>query len=403
MAVVTPLATRRAAARVAIREATYADADAIRRVQARARKTAYRRFVPPRLVADHTVEQPGERWAMVLAALARRERVFVAEAGERLVGFAYAGPSRDADDDNAVGELRAIYVEPGAWNRHVGRRLLATVLDFLAHEGFVEVVVWLLAENDRARRFYCRAGFWPDGAHRPDAASRSLRMIRCRRDLDRRVGRSIPMTRTAVLGLPRMGPNRELKVALEGFWAGTLDAGELQATVRDIRAANWQRVRAARVDVAPCGDLSLYDHVLDTALALGAVPERFGDLDRAELDDYFALARGTAEQRPLEMTKWFGTNYHYLVPELAAGQRFELRATHWTVPLREAQALGITAPARGARTAVLPHAIQGPGTAALGARCARPGLHPAVGGARGRRRARSAGRRALPRAGSHAT
>ena len=149
------------------------------------------------------------------------------------------------------------------------------------------------------------------------------------------------MVRTAVLGLPRIGPNRELKFALEAFWAGSISREELSETARTLRSAGWQRARAAGIDVIPSGDFSLYDHVLDTAWALGAIPARFDELDRDDLWAYFGLARGTAQQRPLEMTKWFDTNYHYLVPELQRGQRFELRAEHWTGPLREAAALGI--------------------------------------------------------------
>jgi 5-methyltetrahydropteroyltriglutamate--homocysteine methyltransferase len=149
------------------------------------------------------------------------------------------------------------------------------------------------------------------------------------------------MARTAVLGLPRIGPNRELKLALESFWAGRAGTDELLETARGLRRAAWQRARAAGIDVVPCGDFSLYDHVLDTAWALGAIPDRFGDLDRGDPRAYFALARGDAERRPLEMTKWFDTNYHYLVPELERGMSFELRAEHWTGPLREAAALGI--------------------------------------------------------------
>ncbi|HWK29222.1 MAG TPA: 5-methyltetrahydropteroyltriglutamate--homocysteine S-methyltransferase [Solirubrobacter sp.] len=139
------------------------------------------------------------------------------------------------------------------------------------------------------------------------------------------------MARTAVLGLPRVGPNRELKFALESFWAGRIGADELDRTARELRRAGWERARAAGVDVIPCGDFSLYDHVLDTACALGV-------LDRA---DYFAHARGTDTRRPLEMTKWFDTNYHYLVPELTREQRFALDAAHWLEPLRESAALGI--------------------------------------------------------------
>jgi 5-methyltetrahydropteroyltriglutamate--homocysteine methyltransferase len=151
------------------------------------------------------------------------------------------------------------------------------------------------------------------------------------------------MARTAVLGLPRVGPDRELKFALEAYWAGGLGAGELREMARALRLAGWRRAAAAGIDVIPCGDFSFYDHVLDTAWALGAIPSRFGEVDRDSLGDYFGLARGTAEERPLEMTKWFDTNYHYLVPELESGQGFELRAEHWTAPLREAAELGIAA------------------------------------------------------------
>ncbi|HTT96192.1 MAG TPA: 5-methyltetrahydropteroyltriglutamate--homocysteine S-methyltransferase [Solirubrobacterales bacterium] len=149
------------------------------------------------------------------------------------------------------------------------------------------------------------------------------------------------MSRTAVLGLPRMGPDRELKFALEAYWAGGTGAAELAETARGLRAANWKRAAAAGVDVIPCGDFSLYDQVLDTAWALGAIPSRFGALDRDSLADYFVLARGDEARKPLEMTKWFDTNYHYLVPELEPGMSFELRAAHWTGPLAEGAALGI--------------------------------------------------------------
>jgi 5-methyltetrahydropteroyltriglutamate--homocysteine methyltransferase len=147
------------------------------------------------------------------------------------------------------------------------------------------------------------------------------------------------MARTAVLGLPRIGPDRELKHALESYWSGGSGPGELLDTARELRATHWRQAWAAGIDVVPSGDFSLYDHVLDTAWALGAIPERFGGGD--DLDTYFAMARGSASARPLEMTKWFDTNYHYLVPELAPGQAFRLRAGHWLEPLREAAALGI--------------------------------------------------------------
>jgi 5-methyltetrahydropteroyltriglutamate--homocysteine methyltransferase len=149
------------------------------------------------------------------------------------------------------------------------------------------------------------------------------------------------MGRTAVLGLPRIGPDRELNAALDGHRAGVLPTAQLFDVGRNVRAASWRRARSAGIDVIPSGDFSFYDHVLDTVFAVGAVPERFGGPDATWDEAYFAMARGTAEARPLEMTKWFDTNYHHLVPELEEGQAFRLRADHWLEPLAEASALGI--------------------------------------------------------------
>jgi 5-methyltetrahydropteroyltriglutamate--homocysteine methyltransferase len=149
------------------------------------------------------------------------------------------------------------------------------------------------------------------------------------------------MARTAVLGLPRIGPNRELKGALESYWAGRIGEPELRETVRALRAASWGRARAAGIDAIPSGDFSLYDHVLDAAWGVGAVPERLGGPGAEGLGAYFACARGTADARPLEMTKWFDTNYHYLVPELAPRQPFRARPDHWIDQLRESRDLGI--------------------------------------------------------------
>ena len=209
------------------------------------------------------------------------------------------------------------------------------------------------------------------------------------------------MARTAVLGLPRIGPDRELKVALEDHWAGRASAGELLGTARSLRAANWERARGAGIDVIPSGDFSLYDHVLDTAWAVGAIPERFGGPDADGLDAYFAMARGTAGAHPLEMTKWFDTNYHHLVPELQPGQAFRLRAGHWLEPVREAAALGIET-----RPVVL-----GPATFLLLSKgldrpldaldCARPGLRAAAARAGRGGRARGAAGRAVPGARPH--
>ncbi|MGX1812185.1 5-methyltetrahydropteroyltriglutamate--homocysteine S-methyltransferase, partial [Nocardia sp. NPDC055321] len=114
-----------------------------------------------------------------------------------------------------------------------------------------------------------------------------------------------------VLGLPRIGPNRELKRAIESYWAGRQDAASLHAVAADLRTAQLTAARDAGLDSVPVGTFSYYDQVLDTAVLLGALPERVAGI-ADELDRYFAAARGNAEVQPLEMTKWFDTNYHYL-------------------------------------------------------------------------------------------
>ncbi|MGC5015841.1 5-methyltetrahydropteroyltriglutamate--homocysteine S-methyltransferase [Streptosporangium sp. DT93] len=120
-----------------------------------------------------------------------------------------------------------------------------------------------------------------------------------------------------VYGYPRQGADRELKKAVEGYWAGRVDAAGLRDTAARLRATTWRELTDAGLDEVPCGDFSLYDHVLDTTVMVGAVPGRHRAAVAADaLDGYFAMARGTRDAAPLEMTKWFDTNYHYLVPEL---------------------------------------------------------------------------------------
>ncbi|OKH19436.1 5-methyltetrahydropteroyltriglutamate--homocysteine S-methyltransferase [[Limnothrix rosea] IAM M-220] len=121
---------------------------------------------------------------------------------------------------------------------------------------------------------------------------------------------------TATLGYPRIGKNREVKKALEAFWRGKSDAETLLKIVRGIEADNWQTQRDAGIDHVGVGDHTLYDHVLDWTVRLGLIPERFRHL--SGLEQYFAMARGRDGIPALEMTKWFDTNYHYLVPEIAA-------------------------------------------------------------------------------------
>ncbi|MEY2151915.1 5-methyltetrahydropteroyltriglutamate--homocysteine S-methyltransferase [Rhodanobacter sp. 115] len=151
------------------------------------------------------------------------------------------------------------------------------------------------------------------------------------------------MTRTTCLGFPRMGRRRELKRALETYWRDG-NAAALLDTARDLRARHWNLARDAGVDSVPVNDFSLYDHVLDTAVLFDAVPERYRALLAADpLAGYFAMARGGDGLHALEMTKWFDTNYHYLVPELHAGQRFRLAGDKPLAECREAQALGLDA------------------------------------------------------------
>ncbi|MCD2462555.1 5-methyltetrahydropteroyltriglutamate--homocysteine S-methyltransferase [Streptomyces sp. MBT42] len=150
--------------------------------------------------------------------------------------------------------------------------------------------------------------------------------------------------RATVYGYPRQGQNRELKKAVEGYWKGRVTADALRSTAADLRRANWRQLADAGVDEVPTGDFSYYDHVLDTSVMVGAVPARHRAAVEADaLDGYFAMARGTQDVAPLEMTKWFDTNYHYLVPELGPDTVFGADSAKQVAELREALALGLTA------------------------------------------------------------
>ncbi|WP_182345907.1 5-methyltetrahydropteroyltriglutamate--homocysteine S-methyltransferase [Tomitella gaofuii] len=148
-----------------------------------------------------------------------------------------------------------------------------------------------------------------------------------------------PFTAT-VLGSPRIGPRRELKKAVEAYWAGRTDAAALHATGAQLRAEQWAEQKAAGLDSIPVGTFSYYDHVLDTAAMLGALPERVASV-ADPLDRYFAAARGNETIAPLEMTKWFDTNYHYLVPEISPATSFALDPSRLLGELAEAQAQGV--------------------------------------------------------------
>jgi 5-methyltetrahydropteroyltriglutamate--homocysteine methyltransferase len=145
---------------------------------------------------------------------------------------------------------------------------------------------------------------------------------------------------TANLGFPRMGAERELKFALEAFWRGERTEDELQTTARVLRSRHWQLQRDAGIDSIPSNDFSLYDHILDMLVALGATPERFGS-GPVTLERYFVMARNSNEQTAMEMTKWFDTNYHYLVPEWSASLAFTPDPSKVVGEFLEAKALGI--------------------------------------------------------------
>ncbi|MFI9387481.1 5-methyltetrahydropteroyltriglutamate--homocysteine S-methyltransferase [Kutzneria sp. NPDC052558] len=158
-----------------------------------------------------------------------------------------------------------------------------------------------------------------------------------------------PTTSRATLhGYPRQGADRQLKKAIEAYWAGRTDASALLDTARELRLSNLAELREAGVDEIPSNYFSFYDHVLDTAVLLGAIPRRHLDAvpdvstPKGRLDRYFALARGNADVPPLEMTKWFDTNYHYLVPELGPDTEFTLDASKPLAEFAEALAQGVT-------------------------------------------------------------
>ncbi|MGW4376331.1 5-methyltetrahydropteroyltriglutamate--homocysteine S-methyltransferase [Streptomyces albidoflavus] len=150
--------------------------------------------------------------------------------------------------------------------------------------------------------------------------------------------------RSTVYGYPRQGQHRELKKAVEGYWKGRVGADALKETAAELRRANWAQLAEAGIDEVPTGDFSYYDHVLDTSVMVGAVPPRHrAAVDADPLDGYFAMARGNQDVAPLEMTKWFDTNYHYLVPELGPDTVFTADSGKQVAELTEALALGHTA------------------------------------------------------------
>jgi 5-methyltetrahydropteroyltriglutamate--homocysteine methyltransferase len=167
--------------------------------------------------------------------------------------------------------------------------------------------------------------------------------------------RAMSEIRTHNLGYPRIGAHRELKKATELFWQGKSSRTQLEATGRQLRQHHWRKQEAAGIDLIPCNDFSFYDQVLDTSCLLGNIPPRFGtDCGSDPLAAQFRVARGTngtasacncSAGQPLasEMTKWFDTNYHYMVPEFRADTSFQIADTKVFDEFSEAAALGINA------------------------------------------------------------
>jgi 5-methyltetrahydropteroyltriglutamate--homocysteine methyltransferase len=149
------------------------------------------------------------------------------------------------------------------------------------------------------------------------------------------------MLRTAVLGYPRIGEGRELKKATESYWKKEISKEALLDVARQIRKKNWVSQKEAGVDFIPSNDFSFYDQVLDMTALLGAVPDRYSwDEELVDLETYFAMARGGSVQA-MEMTKWFDTNYHYIVPEFHKNQSFEVASDKPFSEFKEALSLGI--------------------------------------------------------------
>jgi 5-methyltetrahydropteroyltriglutamate--homocysteine methyltransferase len=153
------------------------------------------------------------------------------------------------------------------------------------------------------------------------------------------------MVQSAVLGFPRIGPKRELKKAVEAYWADKISADELQKVAKEIRLQNWQTIKAAGVDSIPSNDFAFYDHVLDHCTMLNVIPSKYTEAKLSPLDLSFAMGRGRqrdgVDLPACEMNKYLGTNYHYIVPEVGASTEFKLNHQKPVDEYLEAKAAGI--------------------------------------------------------------
>ena len=147
------------------------------------------------------------------------------------------------------------------------------------------------------------------------------------------------MSKNYVIGFPRIGEKRELKKVLEDYWAKKVDFSEVKYVAENLRKRHWTYQKEAKIDFIASNDFSLYDNMLDTTVLLGAIPKRFQHLKDEEL--YFAMARGNQDCVAMEMTKWFNTNYHYIVPEISKDTTFKLNSKKVIEEYKEALELGI--------------------------------------------------------------
>ena len=147
------------------------------------------------------------------------------------------------------------------------------------------------------------------------------------------------MSKNYVLGFPRIGEKRELKKVLELFWAKKTSLTELERVSKELRIKHWNYQKDAGIDFISCNDFSLYDNMLDMSVMLGAIPKRFVQLEGVE--KYFAMARGDKDRVAMEMTKWFNTNYHYIVPELSITDEYKLNASKIINEYKEAKEIGL--------------------------------------------------------------
>ncbi|MEJ2489579.1 MAG: 5-methyltetrahydropteroyltriglutamate--homocysteine S-methyltransferase [Sulfurovaceae bacterium] len=148
------------------------------------------------------------------------------------------------------------------------------------------------------------------------------------------------MSKSLVIGFPRIGEKRELKFALERYWSNECDFSVVEEVAKELKTKSWQKQKASGINYISSNDFSYYDQMLDTITLVGAIPQRFQKIEDVT-KRYFAMARGYEDGVAMSMSKWFGSNYHYIVPELSANQQFSLNATKIIREYKEASALGI--------------------------------------------------------------